>query len=318
MKKAKIKRTYGKETQGTDEKPRGKNNDKGSKGSERTLNHSGRKFKPENTANRRKYGERPTHEGSGRKNPKEESAEEAFIITGKNPVLEALRSDQEMDKLLILKDNTDHVLKKIADAARKKNIVVQSVEKQRLEYLADGQIHQGVVALMAPFPFSSLEDVLNNAKTKGREPFVVMLDHLTDPHNLGAIIRSANLCGADGVIIPKRRSASLTAVSVKASSGAVAHTPIVKVNNLSQCIDDLKKRGFWIMAADMSGTPYYQGNYKGALALIIGNEGTGISENIKKQCDFSVSIPIYGEIDSFNASAAAAIILAEAAKQRFK
>nr|WP_296557638.1 23S rRNA (guanosine(2251)-2'-O)-methyltransferase RlmB [uncultured Acetobacterium sp.] len=244
--------------------------------------------------------------------------EETFIIVGKNPVMEALRSGQEIDKLLILKDNTDHVLKKITDLAKKQNIIIHSVEKAKLEYLADGQVHQGIVALMAPFPYSNLQDILNHAKAKGRDPFIVILDHLTDPHNLGAIIRSANICGADGVIIPNRRSASLTAVSVKASSGAVSHTPIVKVTNLSQTIDELKKKGFWIMSTDMKGNPYYKADYKGSLAIVIGNEGTGISEKVKKQCDFSVSIPIHGEIESFNASAAAAIIFAEAAKHRFQ
>ncbi|WKY45405.1 23S rRNA (guanosine(2251)-2'-O)-methyltransferase RlmB [Eubacteriaceae bacterium ES2] len=246
----------------------------------------------------------------------DDQEEETFIIVGKNPVLEALRSEQAIDKLLILKDNTDHVLKKITDQAKKQNIIVQSTEKARLEALAAGQVHQGIVAMMAPFPYSSVEEILEKAKKKAKDPFIVILDHLTDPHNLGAIIRSANLCGADGVIIPQRRSASLTATSVKASSGAVAHTLIAKVNNLSQCIESLKKKGVWVAAADMDGQAYYMADFKGALAVVIGNEGSGISQNIKKQCDFSVSIPIYGEIDSFNASAAAAIILSEAAKQR--
>jgi 23S rRNA (guanosine2251-2'-O)-methyltransferase len=266
---------------------------------------------------KRDSGHETTVKDQRRFSPKDEDQdEETFIIVGKNPVLEALRSDQVIDKLLILKDNTDHVLKKIADQAKKRNIIVQSTEKARLETLADGQVHQGIVAMMAPFPYSSVEDILEKAKKKERPPFIVILDHLTDPHNLGAIIRSANLCGADGVIIPKRRSASLTATSVKASSGAVAHTMIAKVNNLSQCIESLKKKGVWVAAADMDGQAYYQADFKGALAVVIGNEGSGISQNVKKQCDFSVSIPIYGEIDSFNASAAAAIILSEAAKQR--
>lgn len=246
----------------------------------------------------------------------DDEGDDSFVIVGKNPVMEALRSEQQMDKLLILKDNKDHVLGDIAEKARKRGIVVQSVEKVRLEGLADGQPHQGVAAMMAPFPYSSIEDVLAKADAKGEEPLVVILDHLTDPHNLGAIIRSANLCGVHGVIIPKRRSATLTAVSVKASSGAVAHTPIVKVGNLTQCIDELKAKGFWIMAADMDGAPYYKNDFKGKLAIIIGNEGKGISPNVKKQCDYSVSIPLYGDIDSFNASAAAAIILSEAARQR--
>jgi 23S rRNA (guanosine2251-2'-O)-methyltransferase len=276
----------------------------------------GRRF--EGQESRSADNRKPQRKFEGRDKEADEVTEETFVIVGKNPVLEAMRSDQGIDKLLILKDNTDHVLKKIADAAKKRNILVHSVEKAKLEYLANGQVHQGIVALMAPFPYSTMEDVLNHAREKGREPFVVILDHLTDPHNLGAIIRSANLCGADGVVIPNRRSASLTAVSVKASSGAVSHTPIVKVTNLSQTIEELKKKGFWIMAADMDGNPYHQANFKGSLALVIGNEGTGISVNVKKQCDFSVSIPIHGEIESFNASAAAAIILAEAARQRFQ
>lgn len=246
----------------------------------------------------------------------DDEGDDRFVIVGKNPVMEALRSEQQMDKLLILKDNKDHVLGDLAEKARRRGIVVQSVEKIKLEGLVDGQPHQGVAAMMAPFPYSSMEDVLAKADAKGEEPLVVILDHLTDPHNLGAIIRSANLCGVHGVIIPKRRSASLTAVSVKASSGAVAHTPIVKVGNLTQCIDELKAKGFWIMAADMDGAPYYKNDFKGKLVIIIGNEGKGISPNVKKQCDYSVSIPLYGDIDSFNASAAAAIILSEAARQR--
>lgn len=262
--------------------------------------------------------EKRKQEFRGHSSSREEKDEEVFIIVGKNPVLEALRSDQVIDKLLVLKDNTDHVIKRIRDQAKRRNIIVQSTDKAKLEYLADGQVHQGVVAMMAPFPYSTLKDVLSQAAKKQRDPFVVILDHLTDPHNLGAIIRSANLCGADGVIIPKRRSASLTAVSVKASSGAVSHTPIVKVNNLSQCLEELKKKGFWIAAADMEGRHYYEADFKGAMAIVIGNEGTGISPSVKKQCDFFVSIPIYGEIESFNASAAAAIILSEAARQRNK
>ncbi|MEG0075672.1 MAG: 23S rRNA (guanosine(2251)-2'-O)-methyltransferase RlmB [Eubacterium sp.] len=245
-----------------------------------------------------------------------EVEEESFVVVGKNPVLEVLRSEQEVDKLLILKDNKDHVLKDVAEKARKREIVVQSVDRMKLESLSEGQPHQGVAALLAPFPYSSIDDVLKKAEAKGEEPLVVILDHITDPHNLGAIIRSANLCGAHGVIFPKRRSATLTPTSVKASSGAVMHTPVVKVNNLSQCIDELKTKGFWIMAADMDGAPYYKNDFKGKLAIVIGSEGKGISPNIKKQCDFTVSVPIYGEIESFNASAAASIILSEAAKQR--
>lgn len=282
-------------------------------------------MKDKERKNRGPRGDKKEKGKSSRPNPvrrapreEKEVEEENFIVVGKNPVLEVLRAGLEVDKLLVLKDNKDHVLKDVADKARKRGIVVQSVEKIRLETLADGQPHQGVAALMAPFPYSTMDDVLKNAEKKGEEPIVVILDHLTDPHNLGAIIRSANLCGVHGVIIPKRRSATLNAISVKASSGAAAHTPIVKTGNLIQCIDELKAKGFWIMAADMEGAPYYKNDFKGKLAIIIGNEGKGISPNLKKQCDYSASIPLYGDIDSFNASAAAAIILSEAAKQRHR
>jgi len=315
----------------TSDKPRSKKNDNASKGDKKPRQFEERGAKDDKKPRkfdskgpkldrgpRRFDDSKPSRKHEGFNREDDGVTEETFIVVGKNPVMEALRSGQEIDKLLILKDNTDHVLKKITDMAKKQNIIIHSVEKARLEYLADGQVHQGIVALMAPFPYSNLQDILNHAKAKGRDPFIVILDHLTDPHNLGAIIRSANICGADGVIIPNRRSASLTAVSVKASSGAVSHTPIVKVTNLSQTIDELKKKGFWIMSTDMKGNPYYKADYKGSLAIVIGNEGTGISEKVKKQCDFSVSIPVHGEIESFNASAAAAIIFAEAAKQRFQ
>ena len=315
----------------TSDKPRGKKSDSVSKGDKKPRKFEERGDKDDKKPRRfdsrgpkedrgpRRFDDRkPPRKHDGFNREDDGVTEETFIVVGKNPVMEALRSGQEIDKLLILKDNTDHVLKKITDMAKKQNIIIHSVEKARLEYLADGQVHQGIVVLMAPFPYSNLQDILNHAKAKGRDPFIVILDHLTDPHNLGAIIRSANICGADGVIIPNRRSASLTAVSVKASSGAVSHTPIVKVTNLSQTIDELKKKGFWIMSTDMKGNPYYKADYKGSLAIVIGNEGTGISEKVKKQCDFSVSIPVHGEIESFNASAAAAIIFAEAAKQRFQ
>ena len=242
--------------------------------------------------------------------------DERFVIFGKNPVQEALRSDQMIDKLLIMKDNKDHVLGDITERARKRGIVVQSVDKVKLENLAEGGPHQGVVAMLAPFPYATLDDVMALAEGKGEKPLVVICDHIMDPHNLGAIIRSANLCGAHGVIFPKRRSATLTPVAVKASSGAVAYTPIVKTGNLGQCIEDLKQKGFWIMAADMDGQPYFKNDMTGPLAIIIGNEGKGVSPKIKAMCDYTTAIPLYGDIDSFNASAAAAIILAEAARQR--
>lgn len=253
-----------------------------------------------------------------RRQIRDDEAEEHFVITGKNPVLEAFRSGQQIDKLLVLKDNRDHVIGDLIDKAKQKKIIVQSVEKSKLEALSEGQPHQGVAALLAPFPYQTIDDVLAFAEKKNEDPLVVICDHITDPHNLGAIIRSANLCGAHGVIFPKRRSAALTPSAVKASSGAVAYIPIVKTGNLGQCIEELKQKGFWIMAADMDGQPYEECRMDGALAVIIGSEGKGVSPTLKKLCDFTTAIPIYGEIDSFNASAAAAIILSEAARQRHR
>jgi|LSQX01.2.fsa_nt_gb 23S rRNA (guanosine2251-2'-O)-methyltransferase len=247
----------------------------------------------------------------------EDDQEETLVIIGKNPVLEVLKSDQAVDKVLILKDNQDHVLKEVADRAKKRGIVVQTVEKQKLDFyrMADSP-HQGCVAFLPPFPYSTIDDILDRAQRKGEEPLIVVLDHLTDPHNLGAIIRSANVCGAHGVIIPKRRSATLNTTSVKASSGAVAHTPVVKVNNLSQTLESLKEKGFWVVVADMAGTPYHEQDFKGKIVVAIGSEGKGVGTAVRNQADFIVAIPNYGEIDSLNASNAAAIILAEAAKQR--
>lgn len=280
------------------------------------------KDKPRNANYKKKdghgrYSTRDAGEGRERRNGRDfEENEDRFVVVGKNPVLEALRAGQTIDKLLILKDNKDHVLGDIAEKGRKQGIIVQSVERAKLESLSEGQPHQGVAAIMAPFPYKTIEDALALAKEKGEDPLLVILDHITDPHNLGAIIRNANLCGAHGVIIPKRRAATLSPAAVKASSGAVSYTPVIKVTNLSQCIDELKAQGFWIAAADMDGQSYDRCDFKGRMALIIGNEGKGVGPKIKNQCDLCASIPLYGDIDSFNASAAAAIILAEAARQR--
>ena len=239
-----------------------------------------------------------------------------FVVVGKNPVLEALRSDIQIDKILVLKDNSDHVLKDLTERAKKQKLVVQSVEKQQLEGLADGLPHQGVAALLAPFPYADLEKTEEEADQRNEAPFFVIMDHITDPHNFGAVIRDANVCGAAGVIFPKRRSAGLSPTAVKSSSGACAHTPIIKVTNLGQTVEYLKSRGYWVAGADMDGQPYYDCDMKGKLAVIVGAEGKGLSPALKKQCDYSVSIPVYGKVDSLNVSCAAAVILAEAARQR--
>ncbi|WP_329886074.1 23S rRNA (guanosine(2251)-2'-O)-methyltransferase RlmB [Pseudoramibacter faecis] len=249
------------------------------------------------------------------KRGRSESAD-SFVIVGKNPVREALRAGRQIDKLYVMRGNRDHVLGDLIEQAKKRRIIVHSVDQAKLNALAEGENHQGIAAVMAPFAYQTLEAVLAAAEATGEDAFVVVMDHVLDPHNFGAIVRSANLCGAAAVIFPDRRSASVTAVSMKASAGAMNATPMVKVGNLSRCIEALKARGFWVAAADMDGAPYYTQNFTGKLALVIGSEGKGIGPNVKKHCDFTVSIPNYGSIDSFNASVAAGILMAEAARQR--
>ena len=239
-----------------------------------------------------------------------------FIVVGKNPVKEALRAGNQIDKLLIQKDNHDHVLGDIVSMAKKRHLIVKTVDKRSLDAMAEGQPHQGVAAMMAPFHYQTIDDAITLAEEKGEDPFLIVLDHIQDPHNFGAIVRSANLCGAHGVIFPSRRSASVTAVSVKAASGAMSYTPLIKVGNLSQTLSQMKEKGFWIAAADMDGDFYGDVDMKGRFALVIGSEGKGVSDAVKKQCDFTASIPIYGDIDSFNASSAAAVLMCEAARQR--
>ncbi|MGI6110075.1 MAG: 23S rRNA (guanosine(2251)-2'-O)-methyltransferase RlmB [Eubacteriaceae bacterium] len=271
-----------------------------------------KRFSPSTAARRSAPGVRP----DARRNADDYEDRSEFVVVGKNPVLEALRSDLQIEKLLVLKDNSDHVLKDLTERAKKQKLVVQSVEKQQLENLADGLPHQGVAAMLAPFPYADLEKTVEGASRGEAEPFFVIMDHITDPHNFGAVIRDANVCGAAGVIFPARRSAGLSPTAVKASSGAAAHTPLIKVTNLTQTVEYLKEQGYWVAGADMDGQPYYQSNLKGKTVIILGAEGKGLSPNLKKKCDFSVSIPVYGKVDSLNVSCAGAVIMAEAARQR--
>lgn len=242
----------------------------------------------------------------------EEIREERFVVFGKNPVLEILKSDTSVDKILIQKDNNDHVLGDISDRARKKNIIVKSVDKSRLTEMSEGGLHQGVVAVTPPYNYAALDEIVSDTENQ----LILILDHITDPHNLGAIIRSANLCGVSGIVIPDRRASGITPVVTKASSGALSYTKIVKVGNLTQVIKQLKDKGFWVAGAHMKGEAYYKANLSGKIIVVIGNEGKGIGPKLLDQCDFTIKIPNYGQIDSFNASAAAAIVLAEAARQQ--
>ncbi len=238
------------------------------------------------------------------------------IIIGRNPVTEALKSGREIEKLMIARDSEGSIKKIIGIAKEKNNLSCQFVDKAVLDRISGGRVHQGVIAFVSTFVYSELEDILEIARQKGEAPFLVILDGIEDPHNLGAIIRTADGSGAHGVVIPKRRAAGITDVVSKASAGAVEYVPVAKVSNIAQTVDKLKELGLWIGACDMNGTEYCKADLKGSIALVIGAEGQGISRLVKEKCDFSLSIPMCGKITSLNASNAAAILMYEVRKQR--
>lgn len=237
-------------------------------------------------------------------------------IEGRNAVLEVFRSGKTIDKLYLLDGCQDGPVRTIAREAKKHDTIINYVKRERLDQLSETGKHQGVIAVAASYEYATLEDILENARKKGEPPFILLLDNIEDPHNLGAIIRTANLAGAHGVIIPKRRAAGLTAVVARASAGALNYTPVAKVTNLKSVMEDLKKEGLWFVCADMGGTPYYDLDLKGPIGLIIGNEGEGVSRLVKENCDFIASIPMKGDIDSLNASVAAGILAFEISRQR--
>lgn len=241
---------------------------------------------------------------------------EEFVIEGRNAVIEAFRAGKTVDKLFVLEHCKEGSMNTILREAKKRDTVIQYVKKERLEQMSETGKHQGVIAYIAAYEYASVEDILKKAEEKGEPPFVVILDDIEDPHNLGAIIRTANLAGAHGVIIPKHRAAGLTATAVKASAGAINHTPVAKVTNIAKTIEDLKEKGLWFVCADMGGTAMYDLDLKGAIGLIIGNEGKGVSRLVKEKCDFVASIPMFGDIDSLNASVAAGVLAYEIVRQR--
>lgn len=241
-----------------------------------------------------------------------------FIIEGRNAVLEAFRAGKTIDKLFVLDGCQDGPVKSILREAKKTDTIINFVDKERLDRLANSGHHQGVVAQAAAYEYAEVEDILNAAKEKGEAPFIFILDEIEDPHNLGAIIRTANLCGAHGVIIPKRRAVGLTATVAKTSAGAVNYTPVAKVTNIAKTIEELKKEGMWFVCADMDGQTMYDLNLTGPIGLVIGNEGAGVSRLVKEKCDFTVSIPMKGDIDSLNASVAAGVLAYEIVRQRLK
>ncbi|MBQ9420574.1 MAG: 23S rRNA (guanosine(2251)-2'-O)-methyltransferase RlmB [Lachnospiraceae bacterium] len=238
-------------------------------------------------------------------------------IEGRNAVLEALRADRSVDRVLILDGAHDNALGSIIREVKKHpETKLDFVQKKKLDDLSETGKHQGVIAFTAAYDYATVDDILENAKDKGEDPFIFILDGIEDPHNLGAIIRTANLCGAHGVIIRLNRAVGLTAVVSKASAGALNYTPVAKVTNINAAIEALKKEGLWFVCADMGGETMYKMNLKGPIGLVIGNEGKGVSELVKKNCDMIASIPMYGDIDSLNASVATGVLAWEIVRQR--
>lgn len=241
---------------------------------------------------------------------------EEFRIEGRHPVMEAFRSGRTIDKLFVLDGCEDGPVKSIIRAAKKQDTYIRFVKKERLDQLSETHQHQGVIAMVAAYSYSTVEDILAIAREKNEEPFIFLLDGIEDPHNLGAIIRTANLAGAHGVIIPKHRAVGLTGVVAKTSAGALNYTPVAKVANLGQTIDQLKKEGLWFVCGHMGGDVMYRLNLKGPIGLVVGNEGEGVSRLVREKCDYIASIPMKGDIDSLNASVAAGILAYEIVRQR--
>lgn len=239
-----------------------------------------------------------------------------FTIEGRNAVIEAFRSGKSIDKLYVLDGCKDGPVMTIIREAKKTDTIIRYVDREILDRLSKTGHHQGVVANAAAYDYAEVEDILNAAREKGEPPFVFILDGIEDPHNLGAIIRTANLAGAHGVIIPKRRAVGLTATVAKTSAGALNYTPVAKVTNLSATIEELKKEGLWFVCADMGGETMYNLNLTGPIGLVIGNEGEGVSRLVKEKCDYVASIPMKGNIDSLNASVAAGVLAYEIVRQR--
>ena len=241
---------------------------------------------------------------------------EELTIEGRNAVIEAFRSGKTIDKVFILDGCQDGPIQTIKREAKKHDCIVQFVRKERLDQLSETGHHQGVIAYAAAYHYAEVEDILALAREKNEPPFIFLLDKIEDPHNLGAIIRTANLAGAHGVIIPKRGAAGLTATVARTSAGALNYTPVAKVTNMAATIEDLKKEGLWFVCADMGGEVMYNLNLKGAIGLVIGNEGEGVSRLVREKCDYIASIPMKGDIDSLNASVAAGVLAYEIVRQR--
>ena len=237
-------------------------------------------------------------------------------LEGRNAVLEVLKSGRDIEKIIVVKGNVEGTVRRIVGMAKERGIVVQEVVRQKLDEMSQTKNHQGVIAIVSEHEYADIQDILAAAADKGEKPFIIILDNRTDPHNLGAVIRTAECAGAHGVIIPKRRSVGLTATVGKTSAGAVEYMPVARVTNISRTIEELKKEGIWVACADMGGEDYFESALDGAIALVIGSEGEGVSRLVKEKCDFTVSIPMYGSISSLNASVASALLMYEVVRQR--
>lgn len=246
----------------------------------------------------------------------EEIKVQSFQIEGRNAVIEAFRGGKPVDKLFVLDGCQDGPVRTIVREAKKHDTIINFVTKDRLDQISETKKHQGVIAYVAAYEYADIEDMFELAKEKGEDPFLILLDNIEDPHNLGAIIRTANLAGAHGVIIPKRRAVGLTATVAKTSAGALNYTPVAKVTNLAKTMEELKERGLWFVCADMGGESMYRLNLTGPIGLVIGNEGEGVSRLVREKCDFIASIPMKGDIDSLNASVAAGVLAYEIVRQR--
>ena len=239
-----------------------------------------------------------------------------LTLEGRNAVIEAFRAGKTIDKLFVLEHCQEGSMNTIIREAKKKDTIINYVKKERLDQMSETGKHQGVIAYVAAYDYATVDDILERAREKDEQPFIIVLDNIEDPHNLGAIIRTANLAGAHGVIISKHRAAGLTATVAKASAGAINYTPVAKVTNIAKTIEKLKDQGLWFVCADMGGTRMYDLDLKGSIGLVIGNEGEGVSRLVKEKCDFIASVPMFGDIDSLNASVATGVLAYEIVRQR--
>ncbi|MCL2703398.1 MAG: 23S rRNA (guanosine(2251)-2'-O)-methyltransferase RlmB [Defluviitaleaceae bacterium] len=249
---------------------------------------------------------------------KEDYINEGLLLEGRNAVMEAVKHGRAIDRVLIKNGETEGSIRAVAAKAREAGYVVSQVPKQELDQLSVTGRHQGIIAICAAHEYAEIPDMLNAAKQRNEAPFIVMLDGVTDPHNLGAVIRTAEAAGAHGCVIPKRRSVGVTPAVVRASAGAVEYLPVARVTNLTAAVKELKEAGLWVCGASIDGKSLYEAQFSGPLAVVVGGEGSGLSRLVEENCDFTVSVPMKGRIESLNASVAAALILYEAARQRFK